>query len=366
METRWVRRLGPGIAAVAAVAAIASTTAGAPPPTWDPPDCPGPPSVGQRTSAAWFRLDPDLAAGTLVGQRLTIGNAEHGTEWRMDLDAESFAAQPRGGTVLVGTDDGRASRLSLIDVTDGCRWVVATSRDVVRGALPTPDGTAVVEHRVDRRTRADLGVWRRPFAGDAPTRLVPAIPADDRFGPTWVTELTWSADGDSLVVTSCGEVACRYRVVPAAGDVVRLIADPSLGSFVGMADDRLIVREACRGLPCALVSRAVAADDVVILDPATGTAVLSRDADGRSVVVHVREAELHAVRPDGTERRPLADPPDGLRLVAGVAWSGSAAEHEPDRLVFGPEGRVPLDGARPAILRSVDGTETLPLGEVPR
>jgi hypothetical protein len=366
METRWVRRLGPCIAAVAAVAAIASTTAGAPPPIWDPPDCPGRPSVGQRTSAAWFRLDPDLAAGTLVGQRLTIGNAERATQWRLDLDAESFAAQPRGGTVLVGTDDGRASRLLLIDVTGGCRWVVATSRDVVRGALPTPDGTAVVEHRVDRRTRADLGVWRRPFDGDAPTRLLPAIRADDRFGPTWVTELGWSEDGESLVVTSCGEVACRYRVLPKDGSVVTSIADPSLGSFVGMADDRLIVREACRGLPCALVSRRVAADDLVILDAATGTAVVSRDADGRSVVVHEREAELHALRPDGTDRRHLADPPDGLRLVAGVPWSASGAEHAPGRLVFGPEGRVPFDGARPAILRSVDAADTLPLGEVPR
>ena len=366
METRWVRRLGPGIAAVAAVAAIATTTAGAPPPIWDPPDCPGRPMVGSRTSAAWFRLDPNLSSGTLVGQRLIVGDAERATEWRMDLDTESFAAQPRGGTVLIASDDGRASRLVLIDVSDGCRWAVATSRDVVRSALSTPDGTAVVEHRVDRRTRADLGIWRRPLDGTTPTRLLPAIPADERFGPTWVTELGWSEDDERLVVTSCGEVACRYRVVPAAGGAVTSIADPSLGSFVGMADGRLIARGACRGLPCALVSRAVGGDDVVTLDAATGPAVVSRDADGRSVVVHERATELVAVRPDGTDRRLLAAPPHGLRLVAGVAWSASGAEHAPDRLVFGPEGRVPLDGGRPAMLRSVDATESLPLGEVPR
>lgn len=366
METRWARRLGPGIAALTAVAAIASTTAGAPPPIWDPPDCPGRPAVGSRTSAAWFRLDPDLAAGTMVGQRLIIGNAEHDTEWRMDLDAESFAAQPRGGTVLVGSDDGRASRLALIDVADGCRWAVATSRDVVRSALPTPDGTAVVEHRVDRRTRADLGVWQRPFDGTTPTRLLQAIPADERFGPTWATALGWSEDGETLVVTSCGEVACRYRVVPAAGGAVTSIADPSLGSFVGMADDRLIVREACRGLPCALVSRAVGGHDVVTLDPAAGLAVMSRDADGRSLVVHEGDAGLTAVRPDGSDPRPLAGAPDGLRLVPDVAWAASGAEHADDRLVFGPDGRVSLDGARATILRSVDATESLPLGEVLR
>lgn len=366
METRWVRRLGPGIAAVAAVAAIASTTAGAPPPIWDPPDCPGRPSVGSRPGAAWFRLEPDLSAGTLVGQRLTIGDAERATAWRMDLDAESFAAQPRGGTVLITSDDGRASRLVLIDVSDGCRWAVATSRDVVRSALSTPDGTALVEHRVDRRTRADLGVWRRPFDGTTPTRLLQAIPADERFGPTWVTELGWSEDGESLVVTSCGEIACRYRVVPAAGGAVTTIADSSLGSFVGMSDGRLIARGACRGLPCPLVSRAVGGDAIVTLDAATGPAVLSRDADGRSVVVHERETELLAVRPDGSDARPLAAAPDGFRLVAGVAWSSSGAEHPPDRLLFGPDGRVPLDAGRPAILRSVDATESLPLGEVLR
>lgn len=366
METRWARRLGPGIAAMAAVAAIASTTAGAPPPIWDPPDCAGLPAAGRGTSAAWFLLDPDLAAGTFVGQRLTIGNAERATEWRMDLDAESFAAEPRGGTVLIGTDDGRETRLSLIDVVDGCRWAVGTSREVIRSALLTPDGTAAVEHRVDRRTRADLGVWRRPFDGRTASRLLPAIEVDDRFGPTWVTELGWSDDGESLVVTSCGEVACRYRVVPAAGGAVTTLADPSLGSFVGMADDRLVVREACQGLPCGVVTRALGEGPSVVLEAATGLAVMSLDADGRSVVVHEREAELHAVRPDGSDARALAPPPDGLRLVGDVADSASGAEHPSDRLVFGPEGRVPADGSRPAILRSVDATESFPLGEVLR
>ena len=364
METRWARRFGPGIVALSAVAAIASTTAGAPPPLWDPPDCPGAASISPRVSAAWFRLDPELSAGTLVGQRLTIGDAERATEWRLDLDAESFAAQPRGGSVVVGTDDGRASRLSVIDVTHACRWAVGTSRDVVRGAVPTPDGTAVVEHRVDRRTRADLGIWRRPFDGGPSTRVLPPIGIDERFGPTWTTELAWSEDDESLVITSCGEVACRYRIVPSSGGAGTTVADPSLGSFVGMADDRLVVRGACRGLPCPLVARAVIEDAIVVLDPTAGLAVMSADAAGRSVVVHESEAGLRAVRPDGGDARPLAPPPDGVRLVAPVAWSASAVEHGPDRLVFGPDGRAPWDGARPAMLRTIDANEAVPLGEV--
>jgi hypothetical protein len=114
------------------------------------------------------------------------------------------------------------------------------------------------------------------------------------------------------------------------------------------------------------VSRALADDTSVVLEVATGLAVMSRDADGRSVVVHELEAELHVVRPDGSGARALVAPPDGLRLVGDAAWSASGAEHGRDRLIFGPDGRVPADGSRPAILRPVDATESLPLGEVPR
>ena len=365
METRWARRLGPGIAALAAVTAIASTTAGAPPPIWDPPDCPGRPAIGTRTVGAWFRLDANLAAGTLVGQRLTVGSAERATEWRMELDPESFAAEPNGGTVLIGTDDGRGSRLSLIDVADGCRWAIGTSRDVVRSAVTTPDGSAIVEHRVERRTRADLGIWRRPFDGGASTRVLEPIGEDERFGPTWVTELGWSEDGGTLVVTSCGEAACRHRLTPTPGGVVTTIADPNLGSFVGLVDDRLVVRGACRGLPCPIVSREIDRDSVVVLEQAAGLAVMARDSVGRSVVVHEGDGGLRAIRPDGSDARPLGPPPVGLRLVPAVSWSASGAEHAPDRLVFGPDGRLPLEGLRPAILRPVDSDGSAP-GEVLR
>ncbi|HSL75559.1 MAG TPA: hypothetical protein VK867_01350 [Candidatus Limnocylindrales bacterium] len=366
METRWARRLGPAIAAVAAVAAIASTTAGAPPPIWDPPDCPGSPAVRGRPTGAWFRLDPDLSAGVLIGQRLTLGDAERATEWRMDLDAESFSAGPRGGTVLVGTDDGRSSRLSLIDVVGGCRWPIGTTRDVVRSAVTTPDGAGIVEHRVDRGSRTDLGVWRRAFDGGGSTRLLAPIAADERFGPTWITELAWSEDGGSLVVASCGEVACRYRIVPATGGALTSIADPTLGAMVGVAEGRLIVRGSCRGLPCPLVSREASGVATAVLDPQAGLAVMSRDARGGIVVVYETQGGLQAIRPDGTDARGIAMPPEGLRLVAGVRWSASGADHTPDRLVFGPEGRVPVDGPRTAVLRAVDIDDAVVVGEVLR
>jgi hypothetical protein len=367
METRWIRRLGPGIAALGAVAVIASTTAGAPPPVWHPPACSGPPLVRAPGAGAWLRLDPTLIDGTYVGQRLSVGGGVREAR-QLELEAESFATGPSGGTVLVGSDDGRRSHLSLIDVADACAWPVGSATDVVRNGILSGDGRWIVESRVDRRTRADLGVFRRPLDGGAAVRLLPAIASDDRFGPTWLTDLAWSDERDTLVVASCGEVACRYRIVPDAGGVVT-VADPGLGSLVGLAGDRLVVREASRGLPSAIVSVDVRTGGRRSLVDSAGRSVLANDADGHPVVVFEADPDgsvLQAIAPNGSAPETLAGPPPGLRLVADAAWAGAAAEHPTDRLLFGPDGRLPIDGSRRALLRDVVGGSTVPLDEVLR
>ena len=364
METRWVRRLGPGVAAMAAVAAVAATTTGAPPPVWQPPACAGPPAVVGLPEGTWFRLDAALVDGTFVGQVLSLGLAGTPVQRRVELPAESFASGPSGGTVLIGRDDGRTSELTLIDVAAGCgRWV-GSSRDVLRNGIVTTDGRALVETRVDRRTRADLGVWRRSLDGGVPVPLLPPLGSDARFGPTWRTDLAWSADGGTLVVGSCGQSACRYRLVPPDGAPPTSVADPTLGSLVGLSEGRLIVRAACRGLPCPIVAVTLADRASVTLEEAAGIAVLTRDDDGRSVVVSETGpdgAALRSVRPDGSDRRALPAPPAGLRLVGDVGWSGSALEDDSGRLLFGPDGRLPLDGPRGALLRDIHGTSTMPL-----
>ncbi|HET8787099.1 MAG TPA: hypothetical protein VFM38_15810 [Candidatus Limnocylindrales bacterium] len=365
METRWIRRLGPGIAVLGAMAAIASTVAGAPPPSWQPPGCSGPPAVGPPGSGTWFRLDPTVVDGTYVGQRLSLGSGS-APERGIDLAAESFAAGPMGGAVLVGSDDGRRTQLSLVDVTGGCAWAIGSSTDVVRGGIVSSDGRSIVESRVDRRTRADLGVWRRRLDGTPPVRLLAPIGVDDRFGPTWLTDLAWGDDGETLVVASCGEAACRYRLVPPSGGPVLSIADPELGALVGQADDRLVVREACRGLPCPIVSVGVRSGDRAVLADTAGQAVMARQS-GQPVVVYESDADgsrLATITPDGGAPRIVAGPPPGLRLVSATRWSGDAAEHPADRLVFGPDGRLPVDGSQPAILRDVAGNVTVALDEV--
>ena len=64
--------------------------------------------------------------------------------------------------------------------------------------------------------------------------------------------------------------------------------------------------------------------------------------------------------------RLLDGDPDGRRLVAGPARSGSGAEHDPGWLLFGPDGRLPIDGSLRPLLRHVPDGRTVQLDEVSR
>jgi hypothetical protein len=370
VESRWFRRAGPAVVALAAVVVIASSTLGAPARTWVPVACSTAPQFSSSIAGTWYRLDPVLDAGARVGQRLAVGRAGDRGPRLLDLDAESFAVGPVDGTILVGTDDGRRSRLSLIDVARSCAWAVGESLDVIRTATLAPDGATLFEYRVDRRTRTDLGLWQRRLDGSTePSRVLPPLVADARFGPTWLTDLVWSDDGRSLAVHACGEVACRVRVLdPVIGDV-QLIADPDVGDLVGLAGDRLVAHGVCRGLPCPLLSVDLRDGTATVLEHAAGQAVLSRDADGRPVVVHEVGAAgrtLLIVGLDGQHPEAMDGDPDGRRLVAGPARSGGAAETAPGWILFGPDGRLPIDGALRPVLRHVPDGRSVPFDEVSR
>ena len=370
VESRWFRRAGPAVAALGGIALIATTTLGAPVRAWIPEACPGVPRIGAPAPGSWYRIDPVLDAGARTGQRVVVGRAgERGTR-ALDLDAESFAAGPFGGRTLVGTDDGRRSRLSLVDAAQGCAWPLAEASDVIRTATLAPDGASLFEFRVDRQTRTDLGVWRRALDGSAaPSRVMAPIATDARFGPTWATDVLWSEDGRSLAVQSCGEISCRVRILDTHDGSVRLVADPALADVVGLDQDRLVAHGSCRGLPCPLLSVDTTTGFTLVLDPAAGQAVLSRDADGRTVVVHEVRAggdRLRLVGLDGRGAQLLDGDPQGRRLVAAPARSGSAAEHAPGWLLFGPDGRLPIDGSLPPILRHVPDGRAVQLDEVSR
>ena len=385
VRSTWLRRAGPGIVAIGAIALLTSTTLGARDRPWDPPDCAdvrggtatrGPVPQGTFAMAidrpAWFRLDPVLDGdGALSGQRLVVGRAGATAARVLALPAESFAAGPYGAVILVGADDGSTSRLLALDVPGGCVTELAVSGDVVRRATISPDGTSLVEFRVDRRTRADLGTWKRSL-GDheragAPVRILPPIAPDGRFGRTFATDLGWSDDG-SLVVQSCGEVACRTRAVGANGPVDVAVDEPDLGMTLGLADGRLVSYLACRGLPCP----------IVVTDPATGGRRTVVDAAGPAVLtpttagvrlVHVLDAgdgpTLHAIALDGSDDRDLGPVPDGFHLLVGPGRADTAVPTPFGWVALVPHGGPAIDRAAPgAVLRNVLDGRTATLEEV--
>jgi len=368
VESRWFRRAGPGIVAVGAVVLVATATLAARDRPSAPPTCAGQAGRG-GTSGAWYRIAPRVEAGERRGQTLWVGRPGGSAPRVLDLDPESFASGPFDGRVLVGTDDGTASRLSLLDAADGCAWPIAVSADVIRRATLTPSGDSVVEFRVDRRTRRDLGVWERSLRpGAGATQLLPPIAADGRFGVTWSTELQWSVDGRVLAVQSCGEVACRSRLLDTASGHVHELADPALGAIVGVDRDRVVAFEACRGFPCPLDLIDLTAGSRTNVDPLAGEAVVATDERGRRWAVYDQlDGGLRSVALDDRTVRDLMPEADARRRLLGTPTrSGVGADLPPGWvLVASGDTHEPIGSSAPDARRVSDG-RIVHFDEVPR
>ena len=268
------------------------------------------------------------------------------------------------------TARGRGCRSSTSRA--GCAWLVDDRRDVIRTATMAPDGATVFETRVDRRTRADLGVWRRALDGSTPAG---AGPAADRGGRPVRADLAHRARVErrrrrrwrcSRAARSRAASASSTRTVVACGSSrTRRWATSS-----GSRDGRLVAHGACRGLPCPLLSMDVASGGHGRpLDELAGQAVLSRDAEGgpssstRSGPPATRCASSAL---DGRDPQLLQGDPDGRRLIAGPGPCRRRGR-APARLDPVRPGRTPADRrVRRAVLRHVPDGRAVPLGEVSR
>ena len=221
---RWLRLAPLAILVAAGAVAAARPVAGAgADPPWEPPPCPagggGRPARGRR----WYRLDPALdGAARWPAMRLTPGSpGRPGGAW-----TSRRSRSPRGRPVGGPRRRGRRARSRLSAAGRGARLRPRCSRRGVRDPQRRRGAgraASLYEHRVDRRTRADLGVWRRELAAGtavAPrTACWPGLRPDPATGRTFVTDLVVAGDG-RLVVSSCGARACRIRVLdPATGAV---------------------------------------------------------------------------------------------------------------------------------------------------
>ena len=340
---RWIRGLTP----LAMLGALAATGLGRPPmlsaaaPPWQPPPCPEvAPAAGETDVPAWYRLDSMLdETGTLEGRRLTLGRIG-GRERHLDLSPESFASGPVDGQVVVGDDDGATSELRIIDVGRGCATIVAREADVIRGAvLSAGDGT-IWEHRVDRATRTDLGVWRRGPGGSPAVQVLPGVAQDDRYGPTFSTELRL-VDGRRLAVSSCGELACRSRILdPATGHVTSVEAT---GPMLGMRGSTFIAAGVCHGFPCPVITVDVEAHERSVIVREAGPAIVGGTALG-VVAYAATDGELELVNLDTGGRSTVAGGAGLLPVRDGsAATSGSTVPV--DDLLVAPDGLVsdPVD-----------------------
>jgi hypothetical protein len=370
VERRWLIGLGPPVLAVLALGVVITPPAGAADRAWEPPPCSDDgaglaAAAAERLAAArpvpdaWFTLDPRLDdAGTLVGQRLRIGLGSDRGRY-VDLPAESMAAGPFGRVVLVVADDGRRSEIRAIDARQGCAWRLGGSSDVIRDVTLEPRSTVIWEFRVDRATRADLGVWRRPLDGAPAQPVLPPPPDDARFGRTWSTSLGWSLDDDRLVVESCGEDQCRSRIVDAVTGRARLVDVPGNGQLIGVAEGVGISYAACDVLPCEVVVTDVASGERRVIAPAATGAALIATAVGPRIIIETN-AGADVRRVDGTAERNIGPPDPSLRLVPTVLGASFGVGLPPDWIAWSSDGRSPDEAA---LTRLNDG-RTVPVEEV--
>ena len=382
-ESRWLRLVAPGLIAITVAAWLGSSAAPAVARPWNPQTCAAgaaPPSAARSSpialadvgSQAWYRLDPLLdRAGALAGQRLSFGLDRERQARFLDLPAESFAAGPFGRSILVGADDGVSSRLRLLDVPNDCFVDIGGNDDVIRRATIDADGTRLYEMRVDRRTRADLGIWLRSLAGDTePVQVLPPIADDERFGRTFSTELSWSLDGSRLAVQSCGELACRTRVVDSASGSVATLDQPGFGTLVGIEGDTLVSYAACRGLPCPIVAVDLERGSITTVTDAAVAAVLVATTSGPRVVHEQFSGPavgLRATTLDGSSALELGMLEEDLRLVPSAGMAGAATVVPEGWVTLAPDGRLPAADpvTRLHLRQAIDG-QAVQLEEIVR
>ena len=162
------------MALVATVGAVRPPVLAATDPPWQPTPCgearAGDVPIGGGGRAGLVQAGPAPGRARLADRAAVDGRAGGRAGATPGPGAGVVRVGARGGLVLVGDDDGAESRLRLLDVARGCETAVDREAEaVIRGALLAPDGSAVWEHRVNRVTRADEGIWRRPVAGDPPS-----------------------------------------------------------------------------------------------------------------------------------------------------------------------------------------------------
>lgn len=295
--------------------------------------------------STWFTFrERGDANGSLIGHVLRVAQGDTGAMAAVELPSEAFADGPYDGGALVGSDDGKESTLRFV-APRGCGRVIQRTTEVIlRRATISPDERLLITFRLERDTREDRGVWIAPIDAPEDARpLLPPLPPSDDFGVTYATTLRWAEDG-RLIVESCGQSECRFRVVdPATGDVVT-ITDRGYDQAIGLIDDRLYLMAACGARPCPVVERNVRTGATREIIPAALSATLVARGRRAWLVASVYTGPntgLVIVDLDGGRPRPLALPMLAAGLALVVDGPGGSAGLPRGWIALAPEGRLP-------------------------
>jgi hypothetical protein len=235
-------------------------------------------------SAAAVRVAERVSvAGEYLGRTVEIKTSS-GKSLELDLPAESSVGAVHDNVVTYTRVQRGRSEVHAIDAVIGCDYVIAQPSGVVRSALIDSSGDAVYVHAVAGRDRADAGVTRHAIGGGPAVLVVPPLPVDDRFGPTFGTQLAWGVDGTTLAVQSCGFAACRTRLLDTVTGEMQVIDDRPHGALIGVTSDHVVAHEACHWQPCAVLSIERATGTVAVLHDEAYEAALVTRADGRVAV----------------------------------------------------------------------------------
>jgi hypothetical protein len=321
---------------------------------------PNPANLAHGLVGTWFRLDPRLDSnGSLTGQTLAWGQPS-GQVWTMDLPPAASAAGPFGRYVLVALDDDVASQLRLLDAANGCSTTLARTNEVIWRATIDPRDGAIYEARLDRVTRSDLGIWRRPLnPSEPPTRVLDPLPADDLS-----EEFTWSLDGTRLAVLTCGQV-CHVRLFDPSSGQTTTFDDPELGEVIGIgAADLVRYRHCVDVLPCPVSATQIQTGTRRDLLAAAGLAILTRLGD-RELLVYEADNALGILDLASGARRSM--PLAGLRLVPNPERAQSAVIAPSGWVAVSPDGRYAgLPGATASrFLHLTDGQVATPQEVLP-
>jgi hypothetical protein len=146
------------------------------------------------------------------------------------------------------------------------------------------------------------------------------------------------------------------------------VADPDLGTIVGVDGDVLVTYGACSGLPCPVLAVDLTTGTRHVLAEEAVVAVLATTPAGPRLVHEVFEPaglSLRSIWLDGSAAGDLGPVQAGTRLHAASTTSGAATTVPSDWVLLAPDGRMPGTGPDSATqLRHISDGTTIQLMEV--